>query len=484
MNSEWVDNECDALVDLIDQCFAALQQPIAPLLELRDRIEQIPTLQFSDELSLEQDLERLTWRIRQEWFRANRAASDGFLKSPIICEHAERIRHVPPFSYERFGVESSVEARYASFRGAPPEGWQGAHQVFSSGMGAISSLLQTTCNTVTSEPIHLFTHSGYYETRRLFQLLDETSLCWHRFAATDQCFELEHGYKLLFIEPVRFDMELGTFDFDEFFRRWQYVTHPEKYIVVLDTTLSGELFQLSNILRAFTPKPALVVQVCSGLKLHQQGLELSNLGLLSCYFPVEVSDNERSPLAQRISNEISILKNVQGLGLSLDAASILRLRFVFDADQLTRFTRDVFQTNRTLAEWIETGGLFAKIAHPTNGSCHAWHGAPFVIFRLREASPEDLGLLLAVLAHEAKAQDLVFHHGLSFGFRSHRFDGFIPEDAGEQRVIRIAMGSRNGPSARKIGVLCQELAAIPDFFSLRERYPELKPLEVVIPPTD
>ena len=86
--------------------------------------------------------------------------------------------------------------------------------------------------------------------------------------------------------------------------------------------------------------------------------------------------------------------------------------------------------------------------------------------------PSDRALLRMILEVESRNRNLSFVSGSSFGFRSHRFEmGFVQGD--KYSALRIAMGSRTGPSFYGVIDLFKHLSTFKDFKALKKAYPEI-----------
>jgi hypothetical protein len=235
-------------------------------------------------------------------------------------------------------------------------------------------------------------------------------------------------------------------------------------ILVLDTTLSSPVWPTAAVLQALAvPTGApLVIEVRSGLKLDQQGLEVSNLGIVGIY-------QHDVPLhpglsAERVAETLALARAISGGGLPVAASAALDVPFLLDERWTRLHSGQLFRNNARLAERLAavTGGLFSTVAHPVlDGGGHA----PFVVVELPDDDLADYGLLLAVLRHEVDRRGLIAIHGSSFGFRTTRFETIIPNRSRGQALFKIAAGARTGPS---LEAFAQLMAEIGGYRSMRE----------------
>jgi hypothetical protein len=459
----------EPLTDAVPRIGDALSRWRAALLSLLEGPEV-------ETLAGEQKLDALTAALRETWLRAAHSYSNPQWKSP---PHALK-RALPgggsiSYNYERALRPTSIETRLAAFRPAPP-GWDEAHLVFASGMAAISTLLQAHLRLArprTGDPTMLAAlWGGYFETYILLDTLRGPGFGWFRPATQAELAEAtsKGAYDVLIAEPVTYDWDLAVLDLDLLRDAWaQRSASPRPGAIVLDTTLSGDELSHTRLLETFGDSPpALVAVVSSGSKLDQQGLELTNVGLLSLFTPAGATRP-----AGDIARYLEKLRSSFGTGLSLDELVVLEAPFFLDRAGSTRFARAVFESNAILARRVtRLGGLFASLNHPARrpeDGC-PWAVGPFVVFDLRQEAPEHHRLLLAVVQEEARRRGLSLTLGSSFGFRGHRFEAIQPEPMGSKGLFKVALGARGGPSREGIVELFDTLSSYPDIQALRRTF--------------
>lgn len=92
-------------------------------------------------------------------------------------------------------------------------------------------------------------------------------------------------------------------------------------------------------------------------------------------------------------------------------------------------------------------------------------------------SLRDHGFFLA-LRHMLGERGASVEHGSSFGFRGTRYETIIPRLADAVGLLKIAVGSRGGPSLASLLDILEQLASSPSFAAMRHAMPTLK--EVVL----
>lgn len=452
-----------------------------------DQTAQRPDL---GSLESEHAIDRTAIALRRLILSRAHEHSDPHFRSPLhdsekLLPQGKRL----DYAYERSLEPAVIEDKIARSAPALPSGWSARHVAFSSGMAAITGTLQCWQRTLRSMagPARLGVWGGYYETRSLLNVMRGSLFEWEDIDDIERA--LAGGaFDALFIEPVRYDWDLSAFDLVALGQAWR-TRSGRKPVIIFDSTLSSFTFPLPQVLQDLgADAPPLVIELRSGLKLDQQGLELANLGTVSVYFHGGEAGGDHVAVrsAEEFAHFLEITRAVSGTSLSLDAVAALDVPFTLDAHWTRSHAGQVFQRNREAAAVLAgTRGLFQKIAHPSLGQRHGERRrtpanlatlteAPFVVCHLEQSqnTAENHGLLLRVLRSESRRQQLCVAYGASFGFRSHRFESIFPGPGGGGGLFKVAMGSRGGPSARAVLHLLSRVAAFPDFAALRDAYPE------------
>ncbi|WP_406274238.1 hypothetical protein OH779_38875 [Actinacidiphila glaucinigra] len=427
----------------------------------------------------EQELDRIAVALRRAILRRAHECADEHFRSPEhgvakVLPSGARLHH----SYERGATAEHLEERIARNAGNAA-GWASEHVVFSSAMGAMSALLQ--CYRAMTQPTHdaplrLGAWSSYFETDMLLELCRGETTGWESlddlYGAT-----ASGRYQALLVEPVRYDWDASVMDIAAFVRAWRSAA-PRPRTLILDNTLASFTWPTERFLSALPDGlPHLVVEVRSGLKLDQQGLELANAGVVSVY---SCHENAGTPSAGQFAAYLRTARALGGTAPSVDGLAAMDTAFVFDRGWTARHAGQVFLHNKALAEAVSGhGGLFSRIAHPSlHGSPPLRHG-PFVVCRLADDTIENHGLLLAVINEEVRRQRLLLTWGSSFGFRGHRYETILPRVSERRGLFKVAMGSRGGPSLRATLEMMCRLAAYPDFAALRRDYPDVRPVDLM-----
>ncbi|MGE6955088.1 hypothetical protein, partial [Staphylococcus capitis] len=264
---------------------------------------------------------------------------------------------------------------------------------------------------------------------------------------------------IVFVEPVRYGWDLATVNLSRLAARLGELRRPCSVLIV-DSTLTAPVWGRRQLLTALgaLPTPPIVVEVRSGLKLDQQGLEIANVGVVTTYFQADGPHVDR---ARRLVDTIRLMRTTMGFALTRGAQRALEAPFLFDRRWSRIHGAQILDHNRRLAwelQRVNTGATFADIVHPSlTGPGHA----PFVILRV---PGDDTDLARSVkerLIRELSAD----HHagrvtlGNSFGFRGARFETITPSSAERRMFLKVAIGSRVGPATERLAECLSAIAS-------------------------
>jgi hypothetical protein len=455
------------LGESLESNFPALGPSIRVWLTAVRELDDAACTTFSPEAALAS----LAWDLRRRWLRFAHETADAQIKSPIRSAAMSTPSGAPiVYGYERSIEPRRLEARCAVATRVPP-GWSADHVLFSSAQGALAAVLHWANSTGfwDRESPHLMFAGNYFETQHALNAVCGRTLDWRRSknVGADPAAQ-DRPSRTILIEPVFFDEAVNVFDLAAFQRAWPGMFAANPSLIVLDTTLTGPAFPLNRLLEPLAGEAApVVINIRSGLKLDQAGLELVNVGILSVYTHIAT----RASLLPDIGAALRHLRTVLGLGLTLDEISTLEVPWFLSMPHLRAHTGAVFDNNAVLAQTMAASNrLFAQILHPqfARPNC-AWAQSPYCIARLRDAGPDEYRQLERLLVQEATRRGIQFDHGGSFGFRFHRFEAVIPDENMGEPYLRIAMGSRLGPSLQGVIDLMREVAAAPTLESLAAR---------------
>ncbi|HHX8315015.1 TPA: hypothetical protein ACVOYK_004503 [Vibrio diabolicus] len=331
--------------------------------------------------------------------------------------------------------------------------------LFSSGMAALNVVFQAL-SFLTDEQLSLAAYASYFETQSLLRI-GPYARC-HQLANSEQ--ELAEIIKdenvgVVLIEPIHYQWELPNTDWTDILIALNQREHPP--IMILDTTLSGACptsNKLLEILRAVVP---IIINLRSGIKLDQQGLELANLGVVELW-------SEAPQLTEKVALALRKCRSLCGATLSWNDACALAPEAVFSRASFCSYSESVAQTARHMYEaLLAVGPLFASVSHPAS----PWF-APLIMLQLQEGGSDNYTELSTLLDEQQTRRDLSWQMSGSFGFRSHRFETILPEelqrrDNSHDGVLKIASGCYAGARHQGIIELLLELSHYPDLKTAR-----------------
>lgn len=427
-------------------------------------------------LKTERDLEKLALKFRTLWLQAVNQHTTRILKSPPHYALARDLENDTfDFPYDRWARPSQFENAYGETLEVSAN-WTDKHLFFGNAMSALTTLFLQCRNSFKKKNLSILGCHGYFEFNTLFQIICAQDIT-ARLCASQESFDqaLINGEgDIILIEPVYANKDLRVWDQDAFLDAWKKRANTAETVLLFDTTLLGDHFDLQAFLARLAPfPPALVIQVISALKLHQVGLELTNLGILSIFTPEHF---KQKPFQERLPKNIRMARQTFGTGANFDAYYSIEFPFLKGNQFLKQHCQQVFSNNAFLAQSVKkTGRLLKTVVHPCLSSKKdlPWAHAPYVIFRLKEGSALNKKFMRRLIQHAAKSRGLSLQSGSSFGFRNHRFEMGV-DDKKDEASFRVAMGARHGPSVKGIIDLLNDITSHDSFLSLREAFPDIK----------
>lgn len=488
--------EAEHLLTLAGELAAVLPAGEAAIFQpWRDQVHGLLDNPELETLKGEQALEALSLDLRYLWLRVAHNQSARYLMSPPHSDQKVLPDKSPMgYPYDRWLKPEFLEDRLTALHPAP-DGWLSEGVVLSSGMAAIHTVLQHH-RAIVGElwtrphgPVTLHWYGGYFEITRTLRMVCSAAFQARRHAQQQTLHDIvsKGAGDMVLIEPVAADINLEIFDLDAFITAWKSRSAERPCVIIVDTSLVGGTFPIHRLCTELGPNPpALVVQIRSGLKLDQEGLELGNVGLVNLYM-APGGDNQDQ--LHRIANSLREARTTFGTGPSHDVCAALSAPFFLSRQSLDHHASAVFANNAAFAQALSqhTGGLIKAVLHPSlvtaslvSSNDQPWAVAPYVNIRYASDDESDRNLFGRILEHEARERGPWLRAGSSFGFRAHRFElGFVRGFKFDS--LRVAIGSRAGPSLNGVIQLFKDLAAYPTFAALREAYPQLAALHPVSP---
>ena len=417
---------------------------------------QEPLLRLEDgenSLQNERRLVDITDELRRLWLLKQSATGKG---NPLL-------------------IEKRLAAKLAAREILPPN-WYDQHIFYCSGMAAAQNYLQhylSRFQPTERNRLKILSWGGYYEILFSIEVVRRESVEWVDAKSEEDFYETlaDPSTRLVFLDPIAFAVKMRVLDIERFLDLWNFYAEKVPRTLVLDTTLCGRNFPLSSLLGGLNPSTT-VCRITSALKLDQEGLELQNAGILSLY-------NSDENLLYGSWKELMEFRDWTSTALTGEEWSRLDTPFFLEQ----RHATDVFQNNGLLAEALAGNqlALLESVSYPQG--VETWHQSPFLFVQTHDDGIEAQGLMTEVLVHEIRRRGLSLDLGASFGFRQHRFEVIVPDvssdpsDGGRlgstkepKTLLRVSMGSGQGPSANLITELFCDVFSYPSLDCLRRAY--------------
>jgi hypothetical protein len=458
--------ECDRLIALAEAMPAVAERRRALAAAWYVRLLDLTQHDGLESSEGENALDDLVAQLRRAWMATAHEYADVTYRSPAAgTPKVLPSRSTISYAYERSIEESPLDARLPAYRPVPA-GWSARHLLFSSGMAALSGVMQSLPAMLAPRAAAptLLAAVAYFESLDLIEL--GTHGCTARIVADDETFATactSQAPDVAFIEPIVYDPRLQPLDVQGAMRRLAALPSPP--IVIVDSTLVGPSLPLARILDE-APALPLVVQVSSGLKLDQAGLELANVGIVTLYAP-----GARRAELDTAADRLRLIRRLNGTALTIDTVALLDLPFFLDPATFYDYSSAVFAHNARLARAVSAGGCFERIAHPVQDPRgFPWAQAPFVFFHLRDDDPARYAELEALVIDACAAREVAIERGGSFGFRGHRCEAIVLEGSTRRGVFKVALGARSGPSLEGIIGVMSEIASHPTVADARAAF--------------
>lgn len=416
--------------------------------------------------------------FRKKWIEKVNKYTSSIYKSPIEDSLILPTSNTISYAYERDIQCDILELKAKNYR-INNEKWDDEHIIFSNGMSGLTTLILCYKSILKKKQkkIKMFVWGAYFETRMFLDFVKDDTFEWRNFKHEEELFNSikDEDFDILLIEPVRYDWDLDVIDIILLLKSILSIKNAQYRLIIFDTTLISQNLPFNQCLEVLYQIPFLtVVNFNSLLKLNQEGLELSNGGLVSIYTSKKYIKDLN---AKEIAEYIKKVRTLFGAGLELREIVLLDNPFSLDNSHVKNYSDKVFFNNELLAHAVNEGSIFKKISHPSK-SCKAhlqWAKAPFVIFQLHDDNMNNYLMLLAIIQHEAKKRNLELYMGSSFGFRHCRYEIIIPNINEGKGIFKVAMGYQNGKNRNMIIELFMEIANYSNINELFEKYSYLKP---------
>lgn len=397
-----------------------------------DTSKDIPTICNNELL-----LEKYSNFIREKWKKKVCLYTLEYYKSPEYNQNIKTLNKTPMnFAYERSLKPESLEKDFYINK----ENYIGFSILFNSGMSALMSIYSMTSKLLSpqNKVIKGLTMIGYFESIALLAEYRKTiDLDYLLNDNSIPKYSLDE-YDFYIIEPTRTNLSLDKNNIENFVEEIAKQNNSALKIIVFDTSLLGTSFDISEILNKLKHKKNLIiVNLRSGLKLDQQGLEFSNCGLIDIY----LSDSLQK-LQEYIYSYLVNYRRLSGTGLTFEQVCLLDNSLSFKENE---YSEKILINNYQFFEKLNapSGEIIEKIIYPFNKKIHSMYRTPYLYLKLSNSTEEENQKLLMILKMSLEHFNLHLPERNSFGFRNLSAEYFMNlEDS--SFIFKIAIGKLQG----------------------------------------
>ena len=181
-------------------------------------------------------------------------------------------------------------------------------------------------------------------------------------------------------------------------------------------------------------KSIMIVFYRSGIKLDHQGMELSNLGVMSIYFSSNLNH-----MGNKLKDYLTNNRSRMGLTLSLLESEVLNNDLIKDGvPYATAILNNTYDFVKKLN--IPDHSFIEKIIFPNINQNDEDFMTPYFFLKLSEENEDDYIKLTNIVINECKRQNCSASFRTSFGFRNISFEYFKNNKLIAEKVFKIAPG--------------------------------------------
>lgn len=396
-------------------------------------IEDDLTVDWNLELiEIEENLETYSNFIRVRWQEKVVNQFSKYYKSPpksqtIYSMWGREIEYGYERSIEYNAFEEDIHKSVSEYSGFT--------LTYSSAMTAFNSLM-IFLNDLFLEKFEISFVGGYFETVYSLELFKKMNNVIHFFKDEDSMLNYSSTTDVLFLEATKYNMLLETTDILHIINNFIKKQNSLAFIII-DTTLMGDSFPFEKLLKNVGKANNIIyINFRSALKMHQQGFEFSNIGLVSLYY-----SSSLEPLADKLNKKLKSQRSIIGSNLSLLEFGLLDAPFFKESKY---FSDNILSNTKYFAEILNSshGDIIKKVIYPFNSN--EYQKTPFIYIILKENSDLFYKAFIKSIKEELQRLNISIYERNSFGFRNISFEYIETVDKNKFRVIKIAPGKIKG----------------------------------------
>lgn len=401
----------------------------AELLKLVDMfgLEEIEIELNDDIIKNEKILQDCTNLIRTKWLKKVNDLTSMYNQSPWRGQEPKDINgQIVPYTY---GTLVNDEHTSKLLEGFEIKGREKRTYLYNNGMAAIRGTIDII-NSFIRDNIKIMCDGGYFETRIYIETLKN---CGFSVNSTED----NEYFNVFFAEPIQYLLHLPKLDIERFIAKITTSKAKVKFVII-DSTMdcSTHLFSIIES-KIRNNQNIIYIEVRSGIKQDQFGLELANLGISTWYISKK-NKNFGDCLFQYIKTH----KDIVGDNISYNKMMIIsKCSFEKSIEYKNLIHRIAYDFYRSLV--IESHKYILEIIYPRLETDYEILSMPFIFIKFRLSYKESYEILLDNIINVCKRKGIFLPYRNSFGFRYPSIE-YIYDFKTKECVMKISLGVYKG----------------------------------------
>lgn len=376
-------------------------------------------------------LQKITQKTRTEWLETVGKTTAKFDRSPWEGEIPKDVfGNDIQFTYERLIDDIILEKKYAY----EIDNYFSQMAFYKNGMAAIKGTIDCI-NSFLKVPIKLKNHTKYFETEIYLKTLQNFGI---------EVYPLGSSYKdcnVFFFEPMKYDFSANVLK-EELLINEINATSSNLIFVLMDSTMHNKTKIFEHLQdKISSKKDVIYVDIRSGLKLDQFGLELLNFGIVEWFV-----HKKNVRLKNILFSYISKYRGFTGTNLSYN--EIVTLSYPRSIDDSSIYCSKV---NNNVLDFVSYLGspkfknsYITDIRHSQGLFLNEKINQPFLYFKINEEDrSESYDKFLHYLQNEFSKKNLFFPFRNSWGFRYPSIE-YIQNQETNEIMFKLYLGVYKG----------------------------------------
>lgn len=408
----------------------------------------------SDLVMNESILQQYTEMIRSKWLQKASTKAASYNRAPWKGQIPQSVGGEPvAFSYETLLDDSYVAQRFENrciFRERSSK-----TVLYNSGMAAIRGTIDLI-DIFTKAALKIVRSVGYFETKVYIESLINRGVQFFNLGE-----HIDPMANVFIFEPICYNMNLDITDIELMIKAINS-SQAHAIFVVMDTTMHN----CTNLLaymekRLVRAENVIFIELRSGVKLDQLGLEIENLGIASWYV-----HKCNASYADVLFNYINYYKGIIGDNISF--SSLISLEF-FSSQTSFEYANKVQSIVADFVDAIsvQSTDFVRRIISPTATYGDDKIKMPFVFMKLNSEERRDYEQFVENLVCLCKTYGFFLPYRNSFGFRYPSIE-YICDYKTKECVVKLSLGCYKGALFFLLQKIFQDLSH-PDSSDIKEK---------------